>query len=322
MSRPYAPLFRSITTSERLADLANDSHRLFFSWLLTVADDWGRVTARPRQLNALVWPMLGKKPEDAEKALEDLRRVGLVTIHDSEDGPFVQIPDHEDKAGSVGKKDHRRASHWPETALLASLGPDWPEVARSGSSWPSHTGADAPPSARGASSSSGSESGSGSGSGRESAEREPKPKTKAPRKEPTGPDADVRRAFAAAFLKARGVPYAFEGGKDGEAVKILLQRAGGDPAVVIARIPALFADSWYGPKATLTKFVSAWNSIAPKAQPVQPQPSQAEIEAAHKQALEADAWARRFKKGPYAMPDEKVDPARSQDGLRANGGGG
>lgn len=137
MSRAYAPLFRSITVSSRLADLPNDTARLFYSWLLTVVDDWGRCTASPRKLNVTVWPMLRKSDKDTEKAIEALRAVGLVQLFPSDDGPFVQIPDHEDKAGSIGKRDHRRASHWPETAILAPLGPDWPALVQAGPPRPS-----------------------------------------------------------------------------------------------------------------------------------------------------------------------------------------
>jgi len=162
------------------------------------------------------------------------------------------------------------------------------------------------------SSGSGSSSGSESGSGRESAEREPKPK--APRKEATGPAADVRRAFEAAFLKSRGVAYSFEGAKDGQAVKTLLQRAGGDPAVVIARIPSLFADDFYGPKATLSMFVSAWNAVAPKAQPKVHQ-----IESFIPDPAELARMARANGHGPNPTPKPIVDPARSQVPYAANG---
>lgn len=111
---------------------------------------------------------------------------------------------------------------------------------------------------------SGSESSSsGSGKKRESAEREKKP-----RKPATGPAAEVTQAFEAAFFKARGVKYAFEGAKDGQAVSRLLEYAGGDPEVAIARIPALFADDFYGPKASLTMFVAAWNKLAGSGKPL------------------------------------------------------
>jgi hypothetical protein len=132
MARTYAPLFRSITISNRLADLPNDSSRLFYTWLLTVVDDWGRCTADSRKLNVTVWPMLRKSDKDTEKAIEALRVAGLIAIFQSDDGPFVQIPDHDEKSGSLGKRDHRKASHWPETAILAPLGPDWPGLAPTG----------------------------------------------------------------------------------------------------------------------------------------------------------------------------------------------
>lgn len=86
-----------------------------------------------------------------------------------------------------------------------------------------------------------------------------KPKTE--RAPATGPEAEIIQAFEAAFLAKRKATYAFEGGKDGSAVKRLLAFAGGDPRAVIDRIPLLFADEWYGPKATLSMFVMAWNKL-------------------------------------------------------------
>lgn len=135
-----------------------------------------------------------------------------------------------------------------------------------------------PPGVNG-SGSDGSESGSGSGpgsSGKQEAQREkgsaegkgetPK-KSKVERKPATGPHAEVIQAFEAAFLKARGAPYAFVAGKDGSSVKKLLEFTGGDSRAVIDRIPLLFADRWWGPKASLSNFVAAWNSLTPPVKP-------------------------------------------------------
>ena len=129
---------------------------------------------------------------------------------------------------------------------------------------------------------------------------------KKPRKPATGPEAEITRAFEAAFFKARGVKYAFEGAKDGAAVSRLLKNADGNPQAVIARIPALFADDFYGPKATLAMFVNAWNKLTPASGP------KPLSEADRQNELEGLEWARRFKKGPYAVPEQKVAPKASQ----------
>lgn len=263
MSRPYAALFRSVTTSEKLADLPSDTERLFFDWLLTCVDDWGRATASPRKLNATVWPLLGKTVERTEQALESLRVAGLVAIYPSEDGPFVQILDHEDKAGAVGKKDHRRASHWPETADLAPLGPGWPAMAQAGPGWPSRTGACARPCARGSSSE--SESGSSSSSESESEPRAAPKASRKPKKEPPKEPADRRLVsdyWCGAFQRARGAAYAWQGGTDGGHLTRVLALAQGDVAEVQRRIDRFLADSFWGGKADFGKFVSQWNAMA------------------------------------------------------------
>lgn len=260
MSRPYAPLFRAITTSERLANLPNDSARLFYSWLLTVVDDWGRVTANPRKLNALVWPMLAKSPKDTEKALEALRLAGLITVFPSEDGPFVQIPDHEDKSGSVGKRDHRRASHWPETASLAPLGPDWPEVAQAGPDRPSRTGAHAPPPACGASSEIGASPGAGDVSGSEGKSAE----------KGTAANRLVSDFWCDRFLKIRGAKYLWQGQKDGALLSRLMKATGGDVAEIQSRIERFLTDPFWSSKADWGKFCSQYNAMAGNGKPVDP----------------------------------------------------
>lgn len=263
MSRPYAPLFRAVTTSEKLADLPNDTARLFFDWLLTVVDDYGRATAKPRQLNALVWPLLGKSVKDTEKAVEALRVAGLIAVFPSDDGPFVQILDHEEKSGAIGKRDHRRSSHWPETAQLARLGPEWPEMARNGSDCPSRTGACAPPCARGASSE--SESGSSSPSESESPLRSESDAgaREAPKlKPPPTPMRLVSDYWLGAFQTARGAPYAWQGAKDGAACSRVLGWAGGSVAEVQRRIDRFLADPFWVAKADFAKFASQWNAMA------------------------------------------------------------
>lgn len=112
--RPYVPLFREIATSERLADLRSDRDRLFYLMLLPQCDAWGRVTASPRALNALVWPILELGSGAASKALAELARVGLVEFHEADGVSWVQIPDWDEKAGSVGKKQDRGASKYPD----------------------------------------------------------------------------------------------------------------------------------------------------------------------------------------------------------------
>lgn len=128
MIRPhYVPLYQSVCTSEKLADLASDSHRLFYVLLLTHMDSWGRCTGAARVLTAKVWPMLGKSVKDTEKALADLERVGLIQRYEHEGGPALAVPDWEEKAGKVGKLDRRGPSLFPNPPACRTTpayGPD------------------------------------------------------------------------------------------------------------------------------------------------------------------------------------------------------
>lgn len=115
MIRPhYVPLYQSVCTSEKLADLASGDHRFFYVCLLTHMDSWGRCAGSARVLTAKVWPMLGKRAADTEKALADLERVGLIVRYSVGDEQFLTIPDWEEKAGKVGKLDRRGPSLCPE----------------------------------------------------------------------------------------------------------------------------------------------------------------------------------------------------------------
>lgn len=115
MIRPhYVPLYQSICTSEKLADLKDGEARFFYVCLLTHMDSWGRCAGSARVLTAKVWPMLGKKPADTEKALADLERVGLIVRYEVGGEQFLTIPDWEEKAGRVGKLDRRGPSLCPE----------------------------------------------------------------------------------------------------------------------------------------------------------------------------------------------------------------
>jgi hypothetical protein len=51
-------LKKKISLNEALADLANDSHRLFFTWGIAHLDVEGRITGSSRGFKALVVPLL------------------------------------------------------------------------------------------------------------------------------------------------------------------------------------------------------------------------------------------------------------------------
>jgi len=110
----YAALFSAIATSEKMADLSDDSHRLFYLMLLPQADSWGRITGRPRKLNAKVWPLLDHDCAETTAAMLDCISCGLLEYYGGGEEPFIQVPDWEEKAGSIGRKDRRGASKFPD----------------------------------------------------------------------------------------------------------------------------------------------------------------------------------------------------------------
>lgn len=114
MKREYVPLFSAVCTSEKLADLKSDSHRLFYTWLLTQCDPWGRIESSPRILCAKVWPVLGRTAKDTGAALGDCCRVGLLEVHGRDGSSWVQVPDWEGKAGKLRRTERCGRSKWPD----------------------------------------------------------------------------------------------------------------------------------------------------------------------------------------------------------------
>lgn len=115
MSRHYTPLFEEICASGKMSDLRSDSARLLFVLLLPKCDRWGRMDARPRKVRALCWPLLKHDDDETAGCLADMERVGLVeTYLDGEGQPYLCIPDWDEKAGAIGKRDHRGVSVWPD----------------------------------------------------------------------------------------------------------------------------------------------------------------------------------------------------------------
>lgn len=124
MKRDYVPLFGTINTSTKLADLPDHRARLFYLLLLPQCDSWGRCTAEPRQLCARVWPMLGESPDSVRTCLAACAKAGLVHVFKEGDLTWLQVPDWEQKAGRVGHGSRRGASEWPSPPDQSGLSPD------------------------------------------------------------------------------------------------------------------------------------------------------------------------------------------------------
>jgi hypothetical protein len=253
MQREYVALFRAVCTSRRMAELRNHDSRLFYVLLLTQCDSWGRVTADSRQLHVLVWAMFGASLADTETALDDLGRVGLIDVHELGRDLWIQIPDWEEKAGTVGRVDRRGTSKFP--------GPS-PDSLRTHSGLTPRTIEVIPDQVR-------SEERRGEEKREEKkapsgAPADKPPSISKPRKEPTGEHAEFIAWWCAAYELATGASYGFQGGKDAKHVQRILARPGGSQeARRRASIMLTCAPEWMAKGGIdLGTLDAQWNKLA------------------------------------------------------------
>lgn len=261
MIRPhYVPLYQGICHSEKMADLREKDARFFFCALLTYCDSYGRMDARPRTIHSKVWAMFGT-PESVPKLLADLERVGLIVRYEHAGQPVLAIPDWEEKAGKVGRSDRRGESSYPPppargTTPAASVVND--------------SSCQTTPASRARLDPIRSDPSLSEPSQAFVPEDEPRvtvpsivPASK-PKKEPVGEHQEFIAWWQEAFLKATGAPYSFQGAKDGANVKLLLQRAGGDPEALRSRAMILLhsAPAWIAEGGKdLGTLVLHWNKL-------------------------------------------------------------
>src|SRR5689334_12066764 len=99
VARDWWPLFRSVRSSRKLAQLPDDEARLFWFYLGPACDAWGRASADADDLTDNVWPALKKSPDAAARCLAALAKVRLVSIYRGPDRrKYVQLADHESRA--------------------------------------------------------------------------------------------------------------------------------------------------------------------------------------------------------------------------------
>jgi len=259
VSRPYVPLFGAVRTSTKLAALDDASERLY-TRLLTQCDDWGRHSRDARLVMADCWPLLGKDVAETERCLLALEAAGLIETRGSATEAWIQVPDWDEKGGSVGKKDHRKASRWPDD------GPRWPGDGPA----PSDDGpamARPGPRARAENknknqteSQSQSESQTHS-----SAPAEPdaaKPTSEPiPGPEPDHPHGRLVRAYTDAYEAAYRNKAPFSS-RDAKTAAQVLELAGGDCERASAVVRAAFADAWWRDRGvTLAKIKSNWSQF-------------------------------------------------------------
>ncbi len=86
-------LKKKISLNEALADLANDSHRVLFTWGIAHLDVAGRITGSPRGFKAMVAPLLDHiTPETVEAFFQDAESLGLIQRYQVDGEWHVQYP--------------------------------------------------------------------------------------------------------------------------------------------------------------------------------------------------------------------------------------
>lgn len=88
-------IYSTISASDRVADLGIKG-ALIYTWMLSHADDQGRLVGGPKRIKALVVPLIGEiTVEDCDKALLGMRREGLIRLYpDPHTGrELVQVTD-------------------------------------------------------------------------------------------------------------------------------------------------------------------------------------------------------------------------------------
>lgn len=249
-----------------MADLPDDTCRMFYVWLLAKCDAWGRLDARPRKLNVSVWPLLGKSDAETARCLEALRVAGLVEVywpqgHD----PFLQVPDWEEKAGSIGRKSHRSPSQHPDPASVADCKLPG-EAGGSGRSraLPGEAGhASSPLLSDIAPLSERAREADPVPAAPEPSESADPPKPKRPRKPATGPQADCIRHWESEWARTRlGAVWKWTARHASDVAKAL-DLAGGDAQEVQARATRLLesGDDWTATNASPALLVSRWNQL-------------------------------------------------------------
>jgi hypothetical protein len=86
-------LKNKISVDVRVADLANDTHRLLFTWGIAHLDIAGRITGEPREFKAKVVPMLDHINKDKIlEFYEDAQQVGLIQRYEVDGRWTIQYP--------------------------------------------------------------------------------------------------------------------------------------------------------------------------------------------------------------------------------------
>ena len=97
--------------SKKFSRLKNDTHRLAYVMLVTHADVAGRVDAYPPLLRGYAYTLMPWTDDQIQAALEDMHRVGLITLYTVDNEQYAEILDF-DKHNKV-RADREKPSDIP-----------------------------------------------------------------------------------------------------------------------------------------------------------------------------------------------------------------
>jgi hypothetical protein len=86
-------LKKRISLNEAVADLANDTHRMLFTWALAHLDVKGRISGSPRQFRAIVVPLLDHITNETIMAFFiDAQDKGLLRLYEADGVQVIEYP--------------------------------------------------------------------------------------------------------------------------------------------------------------------------------------------------------------------------------------
>ncbi len=108
-------LKKKISLNEAVADLANDTHRMLFTWALAHLDVKGRISGSPRQFRAIVVPLLDHITNETIVAFFiDAQDKELLRLYEVDGVQVIEYPKFTDPGNQKLNPDREAKSKYPD----------------------------------------------------------------------------------------------------------------------------------------------------------------------------------------------------------------
>lgn len=94
---------KSISVSERVNQLSTFA-ALLYTWMISHADDFGRMPGSPAKIKALVIPMQANSILEVEQALQEMDSRKLIVWYEVDDAKYIQFPGWEKHQTGLHKR--------------------------------------------------------------------------------------------------------------------------------------------------------------------------------------------------------------------------